>query len=270
MLYHRIFATLSLLSVALAWNSPTYSGYTRAWQANFVGTKGNKPNPANWNIIENSVNYNNEVQTYTANKENIQFSGAGALQLIPKGSNTAGWTSARIESKYIITPTAGKITRIESSLRLAGNAVSHKQGIWPAFWMLGESYREGGIWPATGEIDIFENVNGQAIGHATVHCDVYPNGLCNEPTGLTNSTPLPDNQFHVWRVEINRKSNNFKQQTITWFMDGKQFHQVTGTQIDDADVWASLAQSPLYIILNVAVGGNWVSRPQSAQPRDLC
>lgn len=41
-------------------------------------------------------------------------------------------------------------------------------------------------------------------------------------------------------------------------MNGQQFHQVRGDQINDAGVWASLAQKPLFFILNVAVGGDWV------------
>jgi beta-glucanase (GH16 family) len=70
---------------------------------------------------------------------------------------------------------------------------------------------------------------------------------------------MPDNQFHVYRVEIDRKSSNWRDQSITWFMDGKQVQRVTGNQINNQGVWTNIAQSPLYIILNVAMGGNWVS-----------
>lgn len=41
-------------------------------------------------------------------------------------------------------------------------------------------------------------------------------------------------------------------------MNDQQFHQLRGDQIGDFNVWASLAQKPLFFILNVAVGGNWV------------
>lgn len=263
MFVHQIIAAIfSLLAVAAAWDSPVYTNYTRVWQSNFVGKAGPLSTAKNWNVIAGSQNYNNEVQTYTTSQSNAQFSGSGTGRLIPlrNSSVAGGWTSGRLESKYIFTPKAGKVTRVESSLRLAGNPQSHKQGLWPAFWMLGESYREGTVaWPACGEIDVMENINGQVVGYGAVHCDVSPGGICNEGNGIGAGTTLPDNKYHVWRIEINRTSDNFKDQSITWFMDGTQFHRVTGKQITSSSVWSSLAQSPLYFILNMAVGGNWVS-----------
>ncbi|KAH6997458.1 secreted glucosidase [Ilyonectria destructans] len=262
----RVLAVLvSFLAIALAWQPPSYSGYTRKWKADFIGPRDSLPDSRNWNIVTGDNNYNNESQTYSSNKLNLRRTSKGTLQLVPrkKVSATKGWTSARIESTYTFTPTAGKITRFESSLRLGGNAALHKQSIWPAFWLLGDSCRKGGIWPACGEVDIMENVNGQKIAYGSVHCDVAPGGICNENTGLTNTTSLLDSKYHVWRVEFNRKSTNYKSQYITWYMDGKQFHRVTGTQISNTTVWKSLCQSPLYTIFNVAVGGYWPGYPNS-------
>ncbi|KAK7409660.1 hypothetical protein QQX98_008175 [Neonectria punicea] len=258
-------AFFSLFALALAWQPPSYSGYTRVWKANFIGTEYALPSTSNWNIITGDNNYNNESQTYTSSSRNIRLSGAGTLQLIPRKDASAahGWTSARIESKYTLTPVAGKITRVESSLRLAGNAASHKQAIWPAFWLLGDSNRKGTLWPACGEVDIMENINGQKIAYGSVHCDVAPGGICNENTGINAQTTLADNKFHVWRVDFNRKSTNFKEQSITWYLDGKKFHSVTGSKIGKLSVWKALCQSPLYVILNVAVGGYWPGYPNA-------
>ncbi|KAI6778175.1 uncharacterized protein J7T54_002710 [Emericellopsis cladophorae] len=258
-------ALLPLVTVVVAWQSPQYNGYTRRWQATFIGQADALPNSNNWNVINSAQVYNNELQRYTNKKANIRFNGNGALQLIPRRDATApgGWTSGRIESKYTLTPTAGKITRVESSLRIAGNPQKNKQGLWPAFWMLGASYRQGVKWPECGEIDIMENINGQSIGYGVVHCDKGPGGACNEPIGLASTTALPDNQFHVWRVEIDRTNSDFKKQTITWYMDDVQFHRVTGEQVNNSGVWATLAQKPLYIILNVAMGGDWAGSPNA-------
>lgn len=158
-----------------------------------------------------------------------------------------------------MTPADGRVTRVESSLRIGSNAATAKQGHWPAFWLLGNSYRTNNVlWPACGEVDIFENINGKPTVWGVVHCDQPRGGVCNEPEGLVNTTALPDSQYHTYRVDIDRRSSDWRRQSITWFQDGKQFNQVTGTRINNQAVWATLAQSPLYIILNVAIGGDWV------------
>ncbi|KAI9158979.1 Beta-glucanase [Paramyrothecium foliicola] len=265
MLYQQAIAALSLFSAAAAIESPTYTGYTRKWQANFIGPMNTQPPASDWTIVTGDKNDNNEFQRYTNSVANIRYSGTDALQIIPRKDATApkGWTSGRIETKFTVTPEAGKITRIESSLRIAGNPAKNKQGLWPAFWLMGDSFRKGTPWPASGELDIFENINGQSEVVGVVHCGTYPGGICNEPIGLVNTTPLPDNKFHTYRLEFNRKSTNFKDQTITWYKDNVQFHRVTGTQINDAAVWATLAQAPMYLILNVAIGGNWPGPPNA-------
>ncbi|KAL6863393.1 hypothetical protein ACO1O0_003645 [Amphichorda felina] len=259
-------ALASLAAVAEAWNAPTYSGYTRNFNANFVGKKGYQPTKENWNIITGDANDNNEFQRWTNSKSNLQFSGEGTLQITPLRSTTApkGWTSARIESKYLVSPKAGRITRVEAAVRMAGTPSSKKQGIWPAFWMMGDSCRKGtAVWPACGEIDIAENINGEAKSHAVVHCDKYPEGACKEPVGLVTTTPI-DNKFHTWRLDFNRRGSDWKNQSLTWYKDGVEFHSVTGAQVNNADAWATLCAEPLYFILNVSVGGNWPGPPNSA------
>lgn len=258
----RILATLvSLFAAAvLASTPPTYSGYTRKWQTTFIGAAG-LPGTNNWNIIDTADVYNNEYQVYKASANNVRLSGSGTLQLIPHSDKTAvrGWTSGRMESKYTFTPTAGKITWLEAKIRLAGASPSVKQGIWPAFWLMGDSYRHGTLWPASGEIDIFENINGDGIGHGVIHCGTAPGGPCNEPIGIADTIAIPDNEYHVWKIVINRTSSNWKNQMLSWYKDGVLFHRVTGSQVGSSSVWATLTASPLYIIVNVAVGGDWVS-----------
>ena len=56
-----------------------------------------------------------------------------------------------------------------------------------------------------------------------------------------------------------RTSSDWRAQTITWYMNGQQFQQISGGLINNQAVWASLAASPMFFILNVAVGGSWVS-----------
>ncbi|RTE81116.1 hypothetical protein BHE90_004395 [Fusarium euwallaceae] len=267
MSYRWIIAALAyLVTIAAAWQAPAYSGFTRVWYDPFRGNWGVSVNQNTWNVIKRDKNYNNELQRYTGDQSNLRLSGRSTLQIVPQYNKSApnNWTSARIESKYTFTPPVGKLTRIEASIKLGSNLASRKQGIWPAFWMLGNSHRNGVAWPTCGEIDIMENINGQSIGYASLHCNKSPGGICNEPTGLAAQTSLPDTKYHVWRVQIDRRNSNWKSQTITWYMDGKVFHKVTGAKINDAKTWKALAYSPLYIILNVAVGGDWPGSPNKA------
>ncbi|KAI3317764.1 glycoside hydrolase family 16 protein [Xylariaceae sp. AK1471] len=254
---------MAVASVA-AEAAPDYSsyGYGIVWQENFNGAAGQSVNTNNWNIIQSSNNANNEWETYTTSNQNHQLSGGATLQIVPQNNNGA-WTSARLESKYVFTPSANRRTVVEAKIRFGNNAAGNKQGIWPAFWMLGDSIRRGGQWPQCGEIDILEAINGQVTGYGTVHCDVAPGGICNEYSGIGGSTSFGDNGWHNWRVIIDRTSSAWTSQTITWYRDGNQYMQVSGGRINNLNVWNSLTATPLYIILNVAVGGDWPGAPNA-------
>lgn len=251
----------TLLPLATAWDGPQYSGYSRLWQSTFPSAAGTLPSGNDWNIVTGDLGVNAELQTYTSSTSNVQCSGGGTLQLVPwrDGSRPGGWTSGRIESRYVFTPAPGRVTMGEAQIRFGSAATWQKQGIWPAFWMLGDSIRHGQGWPACGELDIMETVNGQLTGHGTVHCDVYPGGICNEGTGIGGTIGIPNQDWHTWRIMLDRTAGNWQAETITWFMDGQQFHQISGSRIGNENVWNSLCHSPLYFILNVAVGGQWVS-----------
>ena len=71
--------------------------------------------------------------------------------------------------------------------------------------------------------------------------------------------PIPNQDWQRWRIVWDRTSGDWRSQSITWFMNDRQFHQVRGDQLNDQGVWDSLTAKPLFFILNVAVGGNWVS-----------
>lgn len=264
MLAKSLLAILSLTTAASAVDAPGYSGWTRIWQDAFGGSAGALPDEGNWNIIQGDLGVNNELEVYQRNNRNVQLSGGSTLQLVPwrDGGFPKGWTSGRLESRYVFTPQQGKVTRAEAQIRFGAGSTGNKKGIWPAFWMLGDAIRNGVGWPACGEVDILETVNGQLTGYGTAHCDVSPGGICNEGTGIGGNIGIPDQGWHTWRVDINRESGNYLDQSITWYMDGQQFHQITGARIGNANVWASLAQKPLFFIVNVAVGGSWVSDPR--------
>ncbi|UKZ50307.1 hypothetical protein TrVGV298_004565 [Trichoderma virens] len=155
-------------------------------------------------------------------------------------------------------------TQSSSNMQLSGGQTL-QLGMWPAFWMLGDSMRHGTPWPLCGELDIFEQINGQLTGYGTAHCDHTGGGACNEPWGLGQSIAIPqDDEFHTWALKINRCSNNWQTETIEWYLDGNLFHTLVGAQFGDEGLWATLAHSPMYIILNLAVGGTWPGDPNEA------
>jgi beta-glucanase (GH16 family) len=117
--------------------------------------------------------------------------------------------------------------------------------------------REGTPWPACGEIDTMENINGGSLGYGTIHCG----SQCNDPTGLRSGIAFDYGSYHTWAHAIDLRSDDWTQQSITWYMDGQAYHVVQGSDVGDAGVWANLAQKPYYMTLNVAVGGVWPGAP---------
>lgn len=257
-------ATLaSLLSLVSAGPVAEYTGYNVLWSDTFGGPAGASPDGNLWNIAQ-SVHSNNEVQIYTTSNNNLQISGGGTIQFVPRKSGTGMWTSGRIETKASFTPQPGKIMIVESKLRFGGNSQGNKQGIWPAFWMLGDSIHHGTPWPQCGELDIMETVNGAFTGYGTAHCGWTGGGPCNEPVGKVSTTALPDDGFHTWSLSIDRTKGDWRNEIITWTLDGSIFQTLTGNDINDEGVWGTLAHSPLFIILNLAVGGDWPGAPNGA------
>lgn len=247
-----VLATTATLSQAIY--PPTIDGLTLAWSDTFDGAAGGRPNSEAWNLVTNT-NTNNEVQTYTESSQNIQLSGGSTLQLVPFKDQNGAWTSGRIETRGSFTPQPGKVMRWQAGIRMGSAA--NKKGMWPAFWMLGDAMRTGTQWPLCGEIDIFEQLNGDMTGHGTIHCGTEKGGVCNEPLGRGATVPIPDNEFHNWGLVIDRSSNNWQTEVIQWQLNGVPFQTITGAQLGDEGTWATLAHSPLYVLLNVAVGGNW-------------
>lgn len=115
-----------------------------------------------------------------------------------------------------------------------------------------------------------ETINGVMTGYGTVHCGGDVNGAavggpCNEPVGIPNQVPLPNYGWHTWSLSIDRTNpgGDYRGEKISWMLDGKVYATLTGEKIGDAGVWATLARSPLFIILNLAVGGDWPGAPDA-------
>jgi beta-glucanase (GH16 family) len=207
--------------------------------------------------METGDNVNNhERQWYTNSTSNAVHDGQGNLVITARRENPGNYQCwyGRCEYTSARLNTSGKFTQTYGSFE-ARIKMSRGQGMWPAFWMLGQSMRQGTPWPACGELDIMETVNGQLTGHGTTHCDVYPGGICNEGQGIGGSVALPNQDWHTWRMEWDRTGSGWGSESIRWSLDGQVFQTLTAGRIGNERVWNSLARSPFYFILNVAVGG---------------
>lgn len=201
-----------------------------------------------------AINTNAELQTYTADTSNLQYSGGGTVQFVPWLSSSDEWTSGRIETKTSWTPEAGKKMRIEASARTGGEAAAGAQGMWSAIWMMGDKIRRGTGWPECGEIDIMEMVDGLDTIYGTIHCT---DPICQPDTGKGyQGSVATDSSWHTYGVLIDRTPADWTAETINFMKDGATYFTIYGSDVNNQTMWANLAHSPLYLIMNQAVGGS--------------
>src|SRR6516164_10431527 len=185
---------------------PPAHQYQLVWSDDFNGADGSAPDPVKWAIQTGGNGWgNNELEYYTSRPQNVQVQG-GNLVITALKENYTGpdgvarnYTSARMQTKGLFSQTYG---RFEASIKIPKG-----QGLWPAFWMLGNDIDTAG-WPACGEIDIMENIGKEpSIVHGTLHAPNYP------PAGYTATYTLPSGAFsdgfHVFAVEWERQQLRF-------------------------------------------------------------
>jgi len=243
-----LIVSISMLFLAACSSSSEGNGdgnFELVWEDDFDGPIGQLPDTATWNFDIGTGWGNNQLEFDTDRPTNVSLDGQGNLLIIAREESFQGsnYTSARITTANKFTR---KFGRIEARIQLPWG-----QGIWPAFWLLGENFNTVG-WPQCGEIDIME-YRGQepSIVHATVHGPGYSAG-----GGVTRSYTLPnsrfDTGFHIFAIEWNENS-------IDWYVDDKLYHRVTPDDVNGAWVF----NQPFFIILNVAVGGGYVGPPDA-------
>ncbi|KAK6540562.1 hypothetical protein TWF694_009353 [Orbilia ellipsospora] len=261
--------------------SPSKSGFKKVWYEEFTSPHGLA---TNWNYAigthypgANQVAQWGtwEVETYTTDPANIRIAN-GVLYITPRKKVSNGqttWTSGRIESnreKQWVCADKKKMI-VEASIKLGSAAEARSQGIWPAFWMLGSAFRDAGYkgWPATGELDIMESVNGGRSTSGMIHCGWYNNksgGPCNEPNGKGGWVKgVKRGVWNTFGIEIDKTSSNWKSQKITWLFNGGSKHSITGAQVGNSVAWKALVDKKFYILLNVAVGGSMPDALAGAQ-----
>jgi len=218
---------------------------TLVWSDEF---NGSSINTANWSFETGGGGWgNNELENYTSRTENARISN-GALIIEARRESFGGsaYTSARMKTQG--KQSFGINTWVEARID-----APQGQGIWPAFWMLGNSISTVG-WPSCGEIDIME-IKGQnpAQNFGTIHwADV--NGNHASFGGIYNSSTSLSAGFHTYAISRTATS-------IKWYVDRIQYAEAN---ISGGINSTSEFQGPFFILLNVAVGGNFVGSPDGS------
>ncbi|MEV7225619.1 discoidin domain-containing protein [Polymorphospora sp. NPDC051019] len=221
---------------------PVFPATRLVWSDEFNGPAGSKPDPTKW-TIDPGTGQNNELQYYT-NNDNVSMDGTGSLVLEARRQSAGGreYTSHRMNTGNKFHVQYG---RIEARVK-----VPKGNGLWPAFWMMGADFLTGRPWPYNGEIDIMEVLGRNTLeGYSTLHAPQY-----NGAGGYGLKYPAPGgvdfaNDYHVWSAEWDSRGITFKVDGQTVFYASKDTVESTrGPWVYD---------HPFYIILNLAVGGDF-------------
>lgn len=246
----RVWLVLALTAAVSA-----AQGQKLIWQDEFDGVAGSPPDASKWTYDLGGGGWgNNELETYTNSPDNVQLDGHGHLIIRATRRDDGKYYSARLKTLGHFSFTYG---RAEARMKLPRG-----QGMWPAFWMLGD-HTKGNGWPAAGEIDIMENIGREPdIVHGTVHGPGYSGakGITSSFTFPENSSPSDD--YHVYAMQ-------WTPDKIEFLVDGNVYQAVTPSSLPPGTQW--VYNHPFYLLMNLAVGGSWPGNPDATTqfPQEL-
>jgi len=253
-LLHTVIIGLAIFCGSQTAPVPAQStGWKLVWSDEFNGPNGSAVDGSKWVLETGGEGWGNEeLEYYTDRTANVSVhDGNLAIKALAEkytGSDgvTRKYTSARLKTLGKFSQTDG---RFEARIK-----IPYGQGMWPAFWMLGDDIDKVG-WPACGEIDIMENIGKEpGIIHGSIHGPGYVGG-----TGLEAPYALPEKQrfaddFHVFAIEWDPDS-------VSFYVDHDLY--VRRTRADLKPGWKWVFDKPFFVILNLAVGGDWPGNPDS-------
>lgn len=203
--------------------------YQMVWSDEFDGSS---VNTANWNFETGGGGWGNHEQEYYQAANATVANGNLVITAKKQRVKSNSYTSARMTTKGKQEFTYGKI---EARIKLPLG-----QGLWPAFWMLGANISTVN-WPACGETDIMEHINTDNIVYGTIHWD---NNGHQQDGGNTTTTPA---DYHIYSVEWDSAA-------IRWYVDGNVYKEANIlNNINSTEEF----HKPFFILLNLAVGGDW-------------
>jgi beta-glucanase (GH16 family) len=248
------------LSGCLAIHDPvsrahSLAGWTLVWSDEFDRPDGSSPDASKWAYDVGGNGWgNHELEYYTKRLKNARIE-KGNLVITAQKESFAGddgvirdYTSARLKTQGFFAQAYG---RIEARIK-----IPEGQGMWPAFWMLGEDIPSVG-WPTCGEIDIMENIGKEP---ATVHGSLHGPSTTAPTSDLTSILTLPAgqkfaNDFHLYAVE-------WSPSTIRFYVDANLYATFGSSDWPAGGNW--VFDHPFFILLNLAVGGAWPGSPDAS------
>ncbi len=233
----RIKLVCIIISILFIFSQSKAQNWNLVWSDEFDSTSINS---TNWTYDIGGNGWgNSELEYYTNRPDNAKVEN-GNLLIIAKEESYDGnnYTSARLKTQGLRSFTYGKI---EARIKIPVG-----QGLWPAFWMLGQDINTVG-WPECGEIDIMEHINNENLNHGTMHWNN------NGHVSYGGTVYCDESTFHIYSIEWDANA-------IKWLLDGNEYWE--GNIANDTNSTEEF-HLPLFIIFNLAVGGNWPGNPNN-------
>jgi beta-glucanase (GH16 family) len=218
-------------------------GWTLVWNDEFSGTEIDR---SKWGFDTGGGGFgNNEQQFYTDKPENVYLEDNNlVIQALEGRYMGAYYTSTKLQTLVLGEWQYGRID-IRARLPIG-------QGIWPAFWML-PARGNYGSWPSGGEIDIMEYLGHEPqTVHGTLHYGASGDHQFSGTSYTLEEGSFADD-YHIFSII-------WEAESIRWFVDGIEYQEQTEWYTGIADYPAPFDQK-FYLIINLAVGGNWPGYP---------
>jgi beta-glucanase (GH16 family) len=237
------------------WSGPTGT-FHEVFRDDFNGPSGSAPDPAKWNVAVRERGLNQELDFNTSDRKNSFLDGQGQLviQALKEQYTTSTgristqpYTSARLTTEGLLEQRYG---RFQARIKLPKG-----KGLWPAFWMLGTRIDSVG-WPECGEIDVLELAGSRPD---TIKGSLHGPGYAGTAS-LTKPYQLDAGTFadgfHVFTLE-------WSPEGIRWLVDGDVYHSRTLHGLQQQG-YRWVFDDPVYVILNLAVGGLYDGPPDAS------
>ncbi|HEV2973950.1 MAG TPA: family 16 glycosylhydrolase [Solirubrobacteraceae bacterium] len=224
------------------------------WSDEFSGPAGALPAPTKWSFDTGGGGWGNEeLESYTSRPANAELDGHGHLAITARAEKYTGadgvtryYTSARLQTLNTF--------QFQYGLVEARIQVPADQGLVAQFWMLGNEAYEQENWPACGEIDTMEVLGSEPnIVNGTLHAP-WPWAPSGVQGTAQSATPLSAG-FHTYGVE-------WEPNRISFMLDGSVYKTITPADLPAGAAWPF--KHPYFLLLDLAVGGEWPGSPNAS------